>query len=131
MPIIKSAIKRMRQTAKRRARNVTTKRNLKGAVKAFLAKPDAKNLSAAQSEIDTMVKKNLLPKNTAARRKAQLSRVAKDAGVKVGTSTKKTAAKPAAKPAAKKPAAKAATKPAAAKKATVKKAPAKKPAAKK
>lgn len=130
MPIIKSAIKRMRQTAKRRARNVTTKRNLKGAVKAFLASPDAKNLSAAQSELDTMVKKNLLPKNTAARRKAQLSRVAKEAGVKTGATTKKATAKPAAKKPAAKPATKAAAKPAA-KKAPVKKAPAKKPAAKK
>lgn len=126
MPIIKSAIKRMRQTTKRRARNVTAKRDLKGAVKAFLAKPDAKNLSAAQSELDTMVKKNLLPKNTAARRKAQLARVAKEAGVKTGVTAKKAAAKPAAKKPAAKPAAKkAATKPAA------KKAPAKKPAAKK
>lgn len=132
MPIIKSAIKRMHQTAKRRARNVNAKRNLKGAVKAFLAKPDAKGLSAAQSELDTMVKKNLLPKNTAARRKAQLSRVAKEAGVKTGGTAKKTTAKPAAakkttaKPAAaKKPATKAAAKPAA------KKAPAKKPATKK
>lgn len=127
MPIIKSAIKRMRQTAKRRARNVTTKRNLKGAVKAFLANPDAKNLSAAQSELDTMVKKNLLPKNTAARRKAQLSRVAKDAGVKTGTSTKKAAAKPATKKpatkAAAKPATKAAAKPAAKKPAAKKAAP--------
>jgi ribosomal protein S20 len=116
----------MRQTTKRRARNVTAKRNLKSAVKAFLAKPDAANLSAAQSELDTMVKKNLLPKNTASRRKAQLSRVAKEAGVKAGTA-KKAAAKPAAKKAAAKPAAK----PAAAKKPAAKKAPAKKPAAKK
>lgn len=115
----------MRQTTKRRARNVTAKRDLKGAVKAFMAKPDAKTLSAAQSELDTMVKKNLLPKNTAARRKAQLSRVAKDAGVKVGGTTKKAAAKPAAKKPAAKPATKAAAKPA------TKKAPAKKPAAKK
>ena len=125
MPIIKSAIKRMRQTTKRRARNVTAKRNLKGAVKAFLANPDAKTLSAAQSELDTMGKKNLLPKNTASRRKAQLSRVAKEAGVKTGGSAKKAATKPAAKPAAKKSATKSVAKPAA------KKAPAKKPAAKK
>ena len=115
----------MRQTTKRRARNVTAKRNLKGAVKAFLANPDAKTLSAAQSELDTMVKKNLLPKNTASRRKAQLSRVAKEAGVKTGGSAKKAATKPAAKPAAKKSATKSVAKPAA------KKAPAKKPAAKK
>lgn len=126
MPIIKSAIKRMRQTAKRRARNVTSKRDLKGAVKAFLAKPSAANLSAAQSELDTMVKKNLLPKNTASRRKAQLARVAKEAGVKPVATAKKTTTKPAAK----KPAAKPAAKPAV-KKVAAKKAPAKKPAAKK
>ena len=127
MPIIKSAVKRMRQTIKRRERNVATKRNIKSAVKAFMAKPTAEGLSKAQSELDTAVKKNLLNKNTVARRKSQLSKVAKDAGVKL-------AAKPAAKkPAAKKPVAKkaAATKPAAAKKPAAKKPAAKKPAAKK
>lgn len=121
MPIIKSAIKRMRQTTKRRARNVTAKRDLKSAVKAFLANPTAKNFSAAQSELDTMVKKNLLPKNTVARRKSQLSRVAKEAGVKPAAATKKAAPKTAAKPAVKAPAAKPAAK----------KAPVKKPAVKK
>jgi ribosomal protein S20 len=129
VPIIKSAIKRMKQTAVRRARNVATKRDMKSAVKAFLANPSAKTLSAAQSEIDTSVKKNLLVKNTAARRKAQLSRVAKEAGVKLATGTKKAAAKPAT---AKKAAPKAAAKPAAVKKAPAAKKPAaKKPAAKK
>lgn len=126
MPIIKSAIKRMRQAATRRTRNQGTKKDVKSAVKAFIANPSAKGLSAAQSEIDTAVKKNILEKNTAARRKAQLSRVAKEAGVKLESATKKAAAKPATKPAAKKaPAAKTPAKPAA------KKAPAKKPAAKK
>ena len=90
MPIIKSAIKRMRQTAKRRARNITVKRDLKGAVKAFMTKPSAEGFAAAQSEIDTSVKKNIIKKNTAARRKAQLSKIAKDAGVKTGTAKKVT-----------------------------------------
>lgn len=134
MPIIKSAIKRMKQTAVRRDRNVATKKDIKGAVKAFLAKPTAQALSAAQSEYDTAVKKGLLKKATASRRKASLAKVAKDAGVKL-TAAKKPAAKPAAAKAepAKKPAAKAATKPAtkAAAKPAAKKAPAKKPAAKK
>lgn len=119
----------MKQTAKRRERNVGIKRDIKSAVKAFLAKPTAAGLSAAQSELDTAVKKNLLAKNTVARRKSQLAKVAKDAGVKL--ETKKAAAKSAA---AKKPAAKAtpAKKTTAAKPAAAKKAPAaKKPAAKK
>lgn len=128
MPIIKSAIKRMHQTAKRRARNVTTKKNLKGAVKAFLAEPTAAGLQAAQSELDTAVKKNVLKKNTASRRKAQLARIAKEAGVKAAPAKKAAAPKAAAKPAAtKKPAAAKAPAKAPAKKA----APAKKPAAKK
>ncbi|MFY9228306.1 MAG: 30S ribosomal protein S20 [Candidatus Microsaccharimonas sp.] len=132
MPIIKSAIKRAKQTVKRRERNVATKREIKDAVKAFMAKPSATLLSKAQSEIDTAVKKNLISKNTAARRKANLSKFAKNAGVKLGAAKKATTtpakAKAAPKTAAKvvaKPAAKAAAKPVA------KKAPAKKPAAKK
>ena len=62
MPIIKSAVKRMKQTAVRRERNAATKKGIKGAVKAFLAKPTAEGLAAAQSEYDTAVKKGLLKK---------------------------------------------------------------------
>lgn len=127
MPIIKSAIKRAKQTVKRRERNVATKRDVKEALKAFMAKPTATTLSKLQSEIDTAVKKNILNKNTAARRKAGYSKIAKDAGVKLGATKKAapkaTAAKPATKPAA--------AKTTAAKKPAAKKAPAKKPAAKK
>jgi len=83
MPIIKSAVKRMRQTAKRRERNVGIKKDIKGAVKAFVAEPSAKNLSKAQSELDKAVKKGLIKKNTAARRKASLTAAAKKAGVKL------------------------------------------------
>jgi len=120
MPIIKSAIKRMKQTAKRRERNVGIKRDIKSAVKAFIAKPSSEGLAKAQSEIDTAVKKNLLKKNTASRRKSNLAKIAKEAGVKPAAA-KKTAAKPAAST----------KKEAAPKKPATKKAPAKKPAAKK
>ena len=130
MPIIKSAIKRMKQTVKRRERNIGVKRNVKTAVKSFLEKPTSTGLSKAQSEIDTAVKKNLLNKNTAARRKSHLAKVAKEAGVKV-TPAKKVATKPAAEKAttAKKPAT--TKKPAAAKKPATKAAPTKKAPAKK
>lgn len=131
MPIIKSAIKRMKQTARRHERNLAVKRDIKSAVKTFLDKPTNVGLSRAQSELDTAVKKNLLDKNTAGRRKARLAKVAKAASVKLESGAKKA-------PAAKKPAAKAKTeaKPAAkataAKKAApAKKAPPKKPSAKK
>jgi len=131
MPIIKSAIKRAKQTIKRRERNVDIKRDIKTAVNAFIAKPTAAGYSAAQSELDTAVKKGLLKKNTVARRKMQLIKVAKKAGVTFGaTAAKKVATKPAvkvaakivAKPAAKKAVAKPVAKKAAAKKPAVKKA---------
>lgn len=133
MPLIKSAIKRMHQTAKRRARNIVTKRNMRSAIKDFLTKPSSDGFKAAQSELDTAVKKNLMEKNTAARRKARLVRVAKEAGVKVDASAKikkavaKTVTKTPEKAATKAPAKTA--KPAA-KKPAAKKAVAKKPAAK-
>lgn len=124
MPIIKSAIKRAKQTSKRRERNIGIKKDVKTAVKAFIAAPSAKTLAAAQSEIDTAIKKGLIKKNTAARRKSALSKIAKKAGVTLETA-KKSATKtaPAKKPAVTK-------KPAAAK-TTAKKATAKKPATKK
>lgn len=123
MPIIKSAIKRMKQTIVRRERNVGIKKDIKSATKAFAAKPTAEGLSKAHSELDKAVKKGLIKKSTAARRKSNLSKAAKTANVKLSTGTKKTASKPAAKPAAKKTTAKAAP--------AAKKAPAKKPAVKK
>jgi ribosomal protein S20 len=127
MPIIKSAIKRMKQTIKRNERNVGIKREIKDATKAFLVKPTSEGLSKAHSELDTAVKKGLLKKNTVARRKSQLAKVAKDAGVKLAPAKKAAAAKPAT--VAEKPAA--AKKPVATKATAAKKAPAKKPAAKK
>ncbi len=120
MPIIKSAIKRMKQTIVRRERNVGIKKDIKAANKAFAAKPSQTTLSKAQSELDKAVKKGLIKKSTASRRKAGLAKAAKAAKVKPAAAAKKAA--PAKKVAAK-PAAKAATKAAPAKKA-----PAKKPA---
>ena len=117
MPISKSAIKRARQAEKHRARNVSTKKTFRGAIKSFLTKPSIKGLQEAQSEIDTAVKKKVLAKNTASRKKAQLAKIAKEAGVKAAA---KAVAKPAVKKAETKPVAKKATTPAPAKKAVAK-----------
>ena len=114
MPLIKSAVKRMKQTAKRRQRNIGIKRDIKSATKEFMASPSTATLSKAQSELDTAVKKGLLKKATANRRKSALAKVAKAAGVKLekkttkpATSAKKTATK---KPTAKTTATKTTTK---------------------
>jgi small subunit ribosomal protein S20 len=124
MPIIKSAKKRVRQTAKATARNAKTKKGLRHALKNFHAAVTggskvAESQSKAHSAIDTAVKKKLMSKNKAARKKSQLAKKAKSAGVK-HTTVKK--ASPAKKTVAKKPA----VKKAAAKKTVAKKAPAKK-----
>lgn len=130
MPIIKSAKKRVKTAEKAAIRNSKTKRTIRTAVKSFQTALSDKNtkkaseaLTEAQSAIDTAVKKNLWHKNKGARKKAQLAKEAKAAGLKpVKATTAKVA--PAAKKAtpAKKPAAK---------KQAAKKAPAKKPVTKK
>lgn len=132
MPIIKSAKKRVKVAEKAAVRNSKTKRSLKDAVKAFQAAITSGNaakmnetLVAAQSAVDTAEKKNIIHKNKAARKKAQLAKQMKEAGAKLAKAPAKKATPAAKKPAAKKPAAKTTAKPAA------KKAPAKKPAAKK
>lgn len=129
MPIIKSAKKRVHQAAKRRARNLATKRAFRLEIKDLMthvenkdAKKAAEALKKVQSELDKAVKKNILKQNTASRKKAQLAAKVKALGGKPAPATKKPAA---AKPATKKAPAKAAAKPVA------KKTAAKKPAAKK
>lgn len=83
MPIIKSAKKAARQADKRTAHNVEIKKDIKSAVKAFKNKPSKKTLAKAQSEYDKAVKKDLIKKNTAARRKSQLHAFAKSKNVKL------------------------------------------------
>lgn len=110
MPIIKSAKKRVRVARKATVRNAKTKRSLKTAVKALQsalkggAKVADKEHRKAQSAIDQAVKKNVIHKNKAARKKSQLSKAAKAAKVSTAAPKKAAAAKkaPAKKPAAKK-----------------------------
>lgn len=83
MPIIKSAKKAARQAEKRTEHNVQIKKDIKAALKAFKSNPSKETLRKAQSEYDKAVKKNLLKKNTASRRKARLHRLAKAANVKL------------------------------------------------
>ncbi|MBQ7802292.1 30S ribosomal protein S20 [Candidatus Saccharibacteria bacterium] len=104
MPIIKSAKKAARQATKRTAKNVAIKKDIKAALKAFKADPSAENMKKIQSEYDKAVKKGLLKKNTASRRKARVARLAKE--LSVAKPAKKASAK---KTVAKKPAAKKAT----------------------
>ena len=85
MPIIKSAKKRVRITEKQSIQNSKTKRSLRESIKAFHAsltakKDTTKAQSEAYSAIDTAVKKGVISKNKAARKKSQLNSAAKAAG---------------------------------------------------
>ena len=127
MPIIKSAKKRVRVTARATERNRGTRNKLRTSFKSFVAsvkggKNTAESHAEAQRALDIAVKKGVMHKNKAARKKAQLAKALKASGAKVEKSTKAKA--PAVKKAA--PAKKAA-----AKKTVAKKTVAKKPAAKK
>lgn len=103
MPIIKSAKKRVRTSAKAAVRNSKTKRSLKDALKAFHAavtggKKEAKTLeSKAHSALDKAAKKGLLHKNKVARKKSQLAKAAKAAGTAKPVAKKAPAKKAAAK----------------------------------
>ncbi len=129
MPIIKSAKKAARQAEKRRDNNQAIKKVIRNALKDFRNKPTAEKMAIVQSEYDKAVKKGLIKKNTASRRKANLAKWAKEHGVKFAENKKAAPAKAATKKEVEKPAE--AKKPAAKKSTTAKKPAAKKPTAKK
>ncbi|MBR0480088.1 30S ribosomal protein S20 [Candidatus Saccharibacteria bacterium] len=93
MPIIKSAKKAARQAEKRTAHNQQIKKDIKAALKAFRTKPTMETLAKAQSEYDKAVKKDLIKKNTAARRKAALYKAAAKAGLKLAKAEAKATVK--------------------------------------
>ena len=104
MPIIKSAKKRVRQTKSAAIRNSKTRRSLREALKSLqtsLKANDTKKVktdfSRSQSALDTSVKKGLIHKNKAARKKKQLSAQIKAAGIKFSKTSPKVAKKPAPK----------------------------------
>jgi small subunit ribosomal protein S20 len=80
MANIKSAEKRIRQTAKRRTRNQAATTHLRSIVKKFRAADPAgraKSLPATYSEIDIALKKGIIHRNAAARYKSRLAKRAK------------------------------------------------------
>ena len=85
MPITRNAKKALRSSLKKKAVNDRTKKTLKEGVKTIQKLVVAKkwkeakdSLSAGYSAIDKAAKKGVIKKNTAARKKALLSRMAKE-----------------------------------------------------
>lgn len=73
MPIIKSAIKKMRKDKKRTAHNKEIHDNLKGLIKNMRREPSEDQFSKVSSSLDKAVKTNLIHINKAARLKSRLS----------------------------------------------------------
>lgn len=76
MPVIKSAIKKVRKDKTRTARNRKRELILKSAVKKARASRAAKDLQAAFSALDKAAKVKLIHPNKAARLKSRLSKTA-------------------------------------------------------
>jgi small subunit ribosomal protein S20 len=77
MANIKSAVKRMRQTARRAARNRSVRSALRTTLKTYRAADDSgksAKVPATYSEIDTARRKGVIHRNAAARYKSRLAR---------------------------------------------------------
>lgn len=90
MPVIKSAIKKLRKDKKRQAENDKFRLNLEKAIKKVKKETSQKTLKSAMSFIDKATKKNIFHKNKAARLKSQLAKLIRVTPVskKITTPTK-------------------------------------------
>ncbi|WP_044894741.1 30S ribosomal protein S20 [Bacillus alveayuensis] len=81
MPNIKSAIKRVKTSNKRRAQNASQKSAMRTAIKTFEALVEAKDVEKAQAafivaskKLDKAAGKGLIHKNAASRQKSRLAK---------------------------------------------------------
>jgi len=75
VPVIKSAIKKLRKDRKREKENDARRRSLERAIR--LARKSPSKINAAYSAIDRAVKRNIIHKNKAARIKSSLAKLEK------------------------------------------------------
>ncbi len=82
MPIIKSAKKRVKQTAKRKIRNKGIKTKLKNIAKAIRNEKDSDRAKELLNEVyslfDKAVNKGIIHKNNAARKKTHLAKIVRE-----------------------------------------------------
>ena len=74
MPIIKSAIKKMRQDIKRTSQNALKKTRMKQVMKSANKGSKTQNISEAYKAIDKAKKAGIIHKNKAARLKSSISK---------------------------------------------------------
>lgn len=75
MPVIKQAIKKVRQDKRKTAYNVLRKSAYKKAVSSVRKSPTAEALKAAYKALDKAAKTNVIHKNKASRLKSRLSKL--------------------------------------------------------
>ena len=82
MPNLKASIKDVRKSQRRKTRNLQHKNDAKKTIKEFMAAVSSGDkekagdiLSKIYKIIDKMVKRNIIHKNTAARRKSKLTKM--------------------------------------------------------
>ena len=75
MPLIRSAIKKLRKDRKRTIVNKAKKETLKGLIKKTRVNKNTDSLKAVFSALDKAVKVNLIHKNKSARLKSRLSKL--------------------------------------------------------
>lgn len=73
MPVIKSAKKKLRADARKKAVNLKVKTRMKSTLKKFDAKPSQEALTQAYSILDIATKKKVIPKGRADRKKSRLA----------------------------------------------------------
>lgn len=91
MPVIKSAIKKLRKDVKRTAANNDFRHKLDLAINKAKKSKSAASVREAVSMVDRAVKNNLMHKNRAARIKSSLSKLAKPAAKSTAKAAVKTA----------------------------------------
>jgi small subunit ribosomal protein S20 len=77
MPLIKSAIKKLRQDKRKTKVNATYKKKYKEATKEALKAPSTKGASKAYAALDKAAKKGIIHKHKAARLKSQAAKAVK------------------------------------------------------
>ncbi|OIN90034.1 30S ribosomal protein S20 [Candidatus Beckwithbacteria bacterium CG22_combo_CG10-13_8_21_14_all_01_47_9] len=75
MPILKSAIKKLKVDRRREKENAAIRQNYKEALKAARAKKSAAAVTKAFSALDRAAKKKIIHKNRASRLKSRLVRI--------------------------------------------------------
>ncbi len=76
MPIIQSAIKKVRKDKRRTAVNLRWRKRFKKAVKAVRQNPSEETLKKAQKELDKAAKRGVIKKGKASRLKSRLAKLA-------------------------------------------------------